>query len=138
MSNTPYGRTVIDHFRNPRNKGRLSSPTISHEGTNPLCGDRVRIELLLSDGIVSDARFTANACAICVAASSMLTDLVHGAPLDEVETLVVDDILRTLDAPIPKARLSCVKLPLTVMHAAVMLYRRDYPDAGTGHAEAGQ
>ena len=45
MGNTPYGPTLIDHFRNPRNKGRLAAPTISHEGTNPLCGDRVRIEL---------------------------------------------------------------------------------------------
>jgi nitrogen fixation NifU-like protein len=125
MGNSPYGRTVIDHFRNPRNKGRIASPTISHEGANPLCGDRVRIELLVRDGIVRDARFTANACAICVAASSMLTDLVHNAPLDEVETLLVDDILRSLDAPIPKARLNCVKLPLTVMHTAVMLFRQD-------------
>lgn len=130
MSNSPYGRTVVDHFRNPRNKGRLASPTISHEGTNPLCGDRVRIELLVEKGMVTDARFTANACAICVAAASMLTDLVHNAPLDEVETLVVDDILRALDAPIPKPRLNCVKLPLTVMHAAVLLYRQDEESRG--------
>jgi nitrogen fixation protein NifU and related proteins len=129
MSNSPYGRKVVEHFRNPRNKGRLAAPTISHEGTNPLCGDRVRIELLVEDDIVREARFTANACAICVAASSMLTDLVHGAPLDEVETLLVDDILRSLDAPIPKARLNCVKLPLTVMHTAVLLYRNEHGDS---------
>ena len=44
---TPYGPVLIAHFRNPHNQGTLASPTISQEGTNPLCGDRVRIELLL-------------------------------------------------------------------------------------------
>ena len=127
MGSTPYGPIVIDHFRNPRNKGRLAAPTISHEGTNPLCGDRVRIELRVEGGVVREARFTANACAICVASASMLTDLVREAPLDEVETLVVDDILRPLGAQIPKARLNCIKLPLTVMHGAVMLYRHSAP-----------
>ena len=133
MGNTPYGPTLIDHFRNPRNKGRLAAPTISHEGTNPLCGDRVRIELRVEDEVVREAKFSANACAICVASASMLTDLVRNAPLDEVETLLVEDILRSLDARVPNARLNCVKLPLTVMHTAVLLYRRDgggAPDRG--------
>lgn len=124
----PYGPNVLEHFRRPRNKGSIASPTIAQEGVNPLCGDRVRIELLLEDGIVRDAKFSANACAICVAAASMLTDLVRNAPLDEVETLLVDDILRALDAKIPHARLNCVKLPLTVMHTAVHLYRRSERD----------
>jgi nitrogen fixation protein NifU and related proteins len=119
-----YGPTILDHFRNPRNRGKLPSPTISQEGTNPLCGDRVRIELRVDDGVVRAASFAANACAICVASASMLTELVREAPLDEVETLVVDDILRALDADVPKARLNCVKLPLTVMHTAVLLHRR--------------
>lgn len=121
----PYGPTILEHFRNPRNKGTLPAPTISQEGTNPLCGDRVRIELLLEDEVVMDAKFSANACAICVAAASMLTDLVRNAPLDEVETLLVDDILRALEARVPQMRMNCVRLPLTVMHTAVHLYRRD-------------
>ena len=121
---TPYGPVLIAHFRNPHNQGTLASPTISQEGTNPLCGDRVRIELLMDGDIVRDARFTANDCEICVASASMLTDLVRNAPLDEVETLLVDDVLRSLDARIPQMRMNCVRLPLTVMHAAVNLHRR--------------
>ena len=54
----------------------------------------------------------------------MLTGLVRNAPLDEVETLVVDDIVRALDARVPTARMNCIRLPLTVMHGAVNLYRR--------------
>jgi nitrogen fixation NifU-like protein len=121
---TPYGPVLIEHFRHPHNQGALPAPTISQEGTNPLCGDRVRIELLLDGDVVRDARFTANACAICVASASMLTDLVRSAPLEEVETLVVDDIVRALDARIPQMRMNCIRLPLTVLHGALTLYRR--------------
>ncbi len=128
---TPYGPVLIEHFRHPRNQGALPHPTISQEGTNPLCGDRVRIELRLEGDVVSEARFTANACAICVASASMLTDLVRHAPLDEVETLMVDDIVRALDARVPAARMNCIRLPLTVMHGAVNLYRRS-AGGGTG------
>jgi molybdenum cofactor cytidylyltransferase len=113
----------MEHFRKPRNRGSLPNATIVQEGTNPLCGDRVRIELLVRRDTVSEARFTANACAICVASASMLTELVQHAPLDEVETLTVDDLLRSLRAQVPTGRMNCVRLPLTVLHTGVRLYR---------------
>jgi molybdenum cofactor cytidylyltransferase len=120
----PYSATLMAHFRAPRNRGSLTDPTIAQEGTNPLCGDRVRIELLVEQGIVRDARFSANACAICIASASMLTDLVKKAPLDEVETLTVHDLLKSLKARIPAARMNCVSLPLTVLHTGVHRYRK--------------
>lgn len=120
----PYGKVLVDHFRHPRNRGSLDHPTVSEEGVNRLCGDRVRIELLLEGTNVVDARFSANACALCVAAASVLTELAIGAPLDEVDTLTVEDLLRTLGADVPEARRNCIRLPLTVLHAGVMLHRR--------------
>src|SRR5687768_13936745 len=120
----PYSKALVDHFRRPRNRGTLTNPTISEEGANRLCGDRVRIELRLDHGIVAEAKFTANACALCVAAASVLTELATGAPLDEVDTLTVDDLLRSLGAQVPEGRRNCVRLPLTVLHAGVMLHRR--------------
>lgn len=120
----PYGKVLIDHFRHPRNRGPLPGATVSEEGVNPLCGDRVRIELSLDGARVVEARFTANACALCVAAASVLTELVRGAPLDEVDTLTVADLLKSLGAEVPGSRENCVRLPLTVLHAGVMLHRR--------------
>jgi molybdenum cofactor cytidylyltransferase len=114
----------MEHFRRPRHRGPLPGATISEEGVNSLCGDRVRIELRLDGGTVAEARFTANACALCVAAASVLTELVTRAPLDEVDTLTVDDLLRTLGAEVPDGRRNCVRLPLTVLHTGVMLHRR--------------
>jgi CTP:molybdopterin cytidylyltransferase MocA/NifU-like protein involved in Fe-S cluster formation len=120
----PYGRVLVDHFRHPRNRGTLESPSVSEEGVNSLCGDRVRIELRLERGIVTAARFSANACALCVASASVLTELATGAPLDEVDTLTIEDLLRSLGTEVPEARRNCIRLPLTVLHAGVMLHRR--------------
>ncbi len=121
----PYSPTILDHFKRPRNRGALMAPTVSQEGSNPLCGDRVRIELVLEGDVVTDARFTANACAICVASSSMLTELVRGAPLEDVETLTVPELIAQLQSEIPASRLACVRLPLTVLHTGLLRYTRD-------------
>ena len=120
----PYSATILEHFKHPRNRGTMPSPTVSQEGTNPLCGDRVRIELALEGDLVKDARFSANACAICVAAASMLTELVRGAPLEDVETLTVPELITQLKSDIPASRLACVRLPLTVLHTGLLRYTR--------------
>ena len=124
MAGGPYSPTILDHFKHPRNRGALVAPTVSQEGINPLCGDRVRIELALSGDVVREARFTANACAICVAASSMLTELVRGAALEDVETLTVPELITQLKSDIPSSRLACVRLPLTVLHTGLLRYTR--------------
>lgn len=121
---TPYGETILEHFRRPRNRGVLQEPSVAQEGTNPLCGDRVRIELRLEGDLIREAAFTANACAICVASASVLTELVRGAPLEDAATLAVTDLLGALDAEVPAARMPCMRLPLTVLHAAILLHDR--------------
>ncbi|HEX6049494.1 MAG TPA: iron-sulfur cluster assembly scaffold protein, partial [Gemmatimonadaceae bacterium] len=120
----PYSPTMLDHVKRPRNRGALPSPTVSQEGANPLCGDRVRIELALDGDVVTAARFTANACAICIAASSMLTELIRGAPLEDVETLTVPELIAQLKAEIPASRMACVRLPLTVLHTGLLRHTR--------------
>jgi len=120
----PYSPTILDHFKNPRNRGVIPAPTLSQEGTNPLCGDRVRLDLLLDGDLVLDAKFSANACAICVAASSMLTELVRGAPLEDVETLTVPFLIAQLKSDIPASRMACVRLPLTVLHTGLLRHQR--------------
>jgi nitrogen fixation NifU-like protein len=123
-----YSAVVLEHFRRPRNRGTLAAPTMAQEGVNPLCGDRVKIELRIEGNTVREARFSANACAICVASASILTELVQGAPLDEVETLTVEDLVGSLKAEIPQARVQCVRLPLTVLHTGLMQIERGKMD----------
>lgn len=123
----PYNQRIIDLYKNPQNHGELADAHVSLEGTNPLCGDRVRVSLVLDGDVIATARFSANACAICVASASVLMQMVERAPLDDVESLGTDEIIRQLDATIPPGRLGCVSLPLTVMHSALQLHLRRQP-----------
>jgi nitrogen fixation protein NifU and related proteins len=115
----PYGATIMEHFRRPRNQGPLPGSDLAHEGANPLCGDRIRIELALRDGCVVEARFTANACAISVAAASLLTERVRGMSTLDVRSIRAEEMLAALGDRIPQAREACALLPLTTMVAAL-------------------
>ena len=116
---SPYAATIMEHFRRPRNQGSLPDPDVAREGANPLCGDRVRIELAVRDGHVADARFTANACAISVAAASLLTERVRGMATADVSAIRDDEVLDGLGGEIPAARRACAVLPLATMRAAL-------------------
>src|SRR5919206_569470 len=104
MSPSPYGATIMEHFRRPRNQGNLPAADASREGANPLCGDRVRVELAVRDGRVTDARFTANACAISVAAASLLTERVRGMATADVGAIGEEEVLGALGGEVPPAR----------------------------------
>jgi nitrogen fixation protein NifU and related proteins len=115
----PYGATIMEHFRRPRNHGPLPAADVVREGANPLCGDRIRIELALRDGQVTAAHFTANACAISVAAASLLTEQVRGMSAADVRAIREEQVLADLGSAIPAARRACAMLPLTTMVAAL-------------------
>jgi SUF system NifU family Fe-S assembly protein len=82
-----YGSTVLEHYRNPRHRGPLSACTHVAEGTNPSCGDRLRIELRCEDQRIAELRHVGEACAIATASASMLGDLVAGLDADQVAAL---------------------------------------------------
>ena len=108
-----YSDVLLDHFRHPRNYGSLESADISHEAFNPLCGDRIRIELRLDNGIVSEARFKGDGCAISMAAASLLTELIVGT---EIHALISDDqLIAALQSEIQPARVQCAILPLAAL-----------------------
>jgi nitrogen fixation NifU-like protein len=116
----PYGEVIHEHSRHPRNVGSLDAPDIRHEGYNPFCGDRVRIELALApDGTVLAARFQGDLCVIAKAAASLLTELVTGLPLEEARDVAPERLLEALDAEIQPARRKCALLPLEVLQAGI-------------------
>jgi nitrogen fixation NifU-like protein len=115
----PYGATLMEHFRRPRNHGRLPGATVMQEGTNPLCGDRIRVELSLLDGVVADARFTADACAVTIAAASILTERVRGLAVGDVRAIGEEEVVSALGEGVPPARRACAVLPLSTIVAAL-------------------
>ncbi|MGH9173202.1 MAG: Fe-S cluster assembly sulfur transfer protein SufU [Vicinamibacterales bacterium] len=112
-----YREQILDHYRNPRNQGTLEPHDASFEDTNPLCGDRVRIDLRFDGETISDIRFSGRGCAISQAAASMLTEMVAGQNLQDVRELGKDELLEELGIPISPARLKCALLPLKVLKA---------------------
>ena len=116
----PYGDTIQDHYKHPRNYGALDAPDIRSEDVNPFCGDRVRIEIAVSsDERVSAARFQGDLCMIAKAASSLLTEMITGAPVASLNLLPEEKLLDALEAEIQPARRKCALLPLVVLRAGV-------------------
>lgn len=108
-----YSDLLLDHFRHPRNYGSLEAPDVRYEAFNPLCGDRIRIELKLDGQVVSAARFKGDGCAISMAAASLLTELVINKAISE---LVSDEqLIAALQSEIQPARIQCAILPLTAL-----------------------
>jgi len=130
-----YRDVVLDHYRNPRNRGELAGCTHAADGVNPLCGDSLRVELHCTRGRIDTMRFSGDACAVTLATASMLSELVAGRDVSEIaelqrpfERLVCGEIeqhrgLGPLNAlgelrRYP-ARRKCAQLPWATLRAAL-------------------
>lgn len=78
-----YQEVILEHYQSPRNFGRLEHPTHRGEGNNPLCGDRLTLELLVEDDVIRDVRFQGSGCAISKASASLMTTMLKGKTIDE-------------------------------------------------------
>ena len=83
-----YREIILDHYRNPRNRGELDSPPATRaEGFNPLCGDEVIVYVRLADGVIDDIKFGGQGCSISQASSSMMSAIVKGRTTEELHQL---------------------------------------------------
>jgi nitrogen fixation NifU-like protein len=115
-----YREVILDHYKHPRNHGKLDPADFSFEDDNPLCGDRIRIDVRVGeDNKVADVKFSGQGCAISQASASMLTEHIMGKSLDEVKQLSKDDILEMLGIELGPVRLKCALLSLKVLKAGV-------------------
>jgi nitrogen fixation NifU-like protein len=114
-----YRDEILEHYRQPHNFGTLANPDAVHEGSNPLCGDRITMMLsIAADDTISDVAFQGRGCAISQASASLLTDRVRGTSVRQLEALTSQDILDMLGVEISPARLKCALLSLdTLQHA---------------------
>jgi nitrogen fixation NifU-like protein len=115
-----YSDVVLERFKHPRYFGELDAPDAAHEDVNPLCGDRLRVELRLDDaGAVEAMRYRGDACAISLATADLLAEMVEGRPAREALGVDRDRLLDALGTQIRPSRLRCVTLPLDVFRAAL-------------------
>jgi nitrogen fixation NifU-like protein len=97
MSEDIYRELILDHYRNPRNKGKIENANVSIQDSNPLCGDEIQIQLKIDDGIIKDIKFDGRGCAISQASASMLTEMVIDKPYLLSRILIRTIYLRILD-----------------------------------------
>jgi molybdenum cofactor cytidylyltransferase len=115
-----YSSVVLEHFRRPLNRGRLEKANAIAEGANPLCGDRIRIECEVVAGRVERAAFTGDACAICIAAASVLSERTTGLTVQDAMVIGDQQLIGWLEGPVPAARRRCATLPLETLHRALI------------------
>lgn len=115
-----YRENIIDHHKHPRMRGELQEHDFAFEDENPLCGDRIRIELRVDENaLVTDAVFSGAGCAISQAATDMLLETVVGKPLEDVRAMSKEDVMSLLGIELGAVRMKCALLPLKVLKAAV-------------------
>ena len=114
-----FRQNILDHYQNPRNYGTLERPDISAEDSNPLCGDEIRMDLRVRDGVIEDVRFSGKGCSISRAAASMLTEEIRGKTLEEVKRIGKEDVLEMLGIELGPVRLKCALLALKTLKVGV-------------------
>jgi nitrogen fixation NifU-like protein len=123
-----YRDYILDHYRSPRNFGHLDAPDASAEDFNPLCGDEIRMEFNVENGIVADVRFSGKGCAISQASASMLTEAMKGMNLEDVARLSKDVVLENVGIGISPTRMKCAMLGLRVAKSAAIGEIAGWPD----------
>lgn len=114
-----YRELILDHYQHPHNHGEIPDADITYEDSNPLCGDKIRIDIKTENNVVTDVKFSGKGCAVSQASASMLTDELIGKSIDEIRKLDKQFVLDMLGIPLGPTRIKCALLPLKVIKAGV-------------------
>ncbi len=107
-----YRDKILNHYRYPRHWGHLAHPTNTLSGSNNLCGDEIKIELIVKNQIVEDIAFISKGCVISKASASMLFDYLYKKPLNRLKKLDRNFMIKLLGINLGPTRLKCALLPL--------------------------
>jgi nitrogen fixation NifU-like protein len=115
-----YTDKIFEHARHPKNFGRVVDPDVQFEELNPLCGDRIRVELRLADGgQILEARFSGEMCAIAKGSASIIFESLEGRTVAAASATSDAEVLENLAGAIPKNRIQCALLPILALRGAV-------------------
>jgi nitrogen fixation protein NifU and related proteins len=113
-----YSATFKDHLSNPRNIGELLDATVTAEEVNPVCGDRLRLSLLIRDGRIESAKYLAYGCPPTLVSGSMLTEMVIGKLVDEALTIERSELVERLGG-LPSRKHHAAALAIETLRTAL-------------------
>ena len=134
-----YRDFILEHYREPHNRGVLDPHDLHFADSNPTCGDELSMTLRLDPAgeRIADVAFDGRGCAISQASASIMTDELRGMSLDEVRGMDPREVVTALGVPIGPARLKCALLGYKVLQGAVTGAATNWPDEADVLAEAG-
>jgi nitrogen fixation protein NifU and related proteins len=118
-----YNKVVMDHLKDPRNKGEMENPDGVGEAQNPVCGDTMRLFIRVETDRIVDAKFLTFGCGAAIASSSITTEMVKGKTIEEV-LMISDQAIAEALGGLPPAKIHCSVLAEKAIQAAVSDYRR--------------
>ena len=120
-----YSDKVMDHFENPRNVGEITNPSGTGTVGNAKCGDIMKMDIQVEDGIITDVRFKTFGCGAAIATSSMATEMVKGKTLEAALKLTNKAVAEALDG-LPPVKMHCSLLAEQAIHAAIENYQKKH------------
>lgn len=125
-----YRENILDHYKNPRNFGKIPGSSKSSHAENPSCGDSISMDVVIDKGKFEDIKFTGEGCSISIATASILTEELKGKPISTVIDYNLEKLEELLGIEIVPARKKCAKLPLNILKKIVLkeLKNQSFPD----------
>ncbi|MBR4080691.1 MAG: Fe-S cluster assembly scaffold protein NifU [Clostridia bacterium] len=123
-----YSEKVMDHFANPRNVGEIENPSGTGTVGNAKCGDIMKMDIKVENGVIVDVKFKTFGCGAAIATSSMATEMVKGKTLEEALKLTNKAVAEALDG-LPPVKMHCSVLAEEAIRAAIEDYRAKNPEA---------
>jgi len=119
-----YQENILDHYKNPRNAGKIDKASVHHHEYNPLCGDEIEMFLVIKDKKVADVKFHGRGCAISQASASLLTDEIKGKNIDDLKNMAKENILELLGISLSPVRLKCALLSLDTLKNSILIFEK--------------
>jgi nitrogen fixation NifU-like protein len=116
-----YSEKVLEHFKSPKNMGKIENPDGIGKVGNPVCGDLMIVTIKVKNNILEDIKFETFGCVAAIATSSMTTELAIGKTLEEAKQLTRQDVAESLEG-LPPQKMHCSNLAADALHAAIEDY----------------